>query len=117
MTKPLTEKFNDGELEYGYYFCKLKNGEIKTLTKCYNDFGAHCFSDSDYFYYLSFDVNCSDEYTILDVLAPVPTHEELQRLKDKLDFAKNAVDEFLKTVDESEWIDNTLVGFGISVKK
>lgn len=61
----LTEEWKKGKLKKGFYYVKMPNGNIETL--------------SDYALYRYALAKDRDKIVIL---APVPTYEELQGLKD-----------------------------------
>lgn len=60
MTKNLTEAWKNGELEEGEYYVKLESGKIDI-------------------YFMVYDDDDCDE--IVEIIAPVPSYEELEQLK------------------------------------
>lgn len=73
----LTEKFfNEEDIPYGFYYLKLKIGEVvideypEVIRDAYGEFERFGFRDN-------YDDN------IAEVLAPVPSYEELQALKEE----------------------------------
>lgn len=81
----LTEKFfNEEDIPYGFYYLKLKIGEVvideypEVIRDAYGEFERFGFRDN-------YDDN------IAEVLAPVPSYEELQALKDRVNCQKNRI--------------------------
>lgn len=68
----LTEKWKSGELKEGYYYIKAN----RTISFVEIDY-YHIFGETEYW-------NGNDNEDVLEVLAPVPTFEELQELKQKI---------------------------------
>lgn len=67
----LTEKWKTGELEEGYYYIKVN----KNLSYVEVDY-YHIFGETKYW-------SGNDDENISEVIAPVPTYEELQSLKEE----------------------------------
>ena len=78
MSKELTEKWKNGELENGYYWCRLLDNEVDVFM-CHLVAGHFEFS------------------TIKEILAPVPSYEELQKLKEQLQEANEVVKLYAET--------------------
>lgn len=71
----LTDKLKAGKLEDGFYYVKLKNE--KTLITSYwqdEDIDDEFFSDCNY-------------NDVVEVLAPVPSYQEVQEMKEYLDYS------------------------------
>lgn len=66
----LTEKWKKGELESGYYYVVIKAAEFPNRVDFYN-------SSAKIWSYHSNDV-------VKEILAPVPSYEELQRLAERV---------------------------------
>lgn len=75
MSKELTDKWKNGELPSGYYY--LKDGKETYIHECFNS--IHKIVPNRFMF-----------------LAPVPSYEELQKLKEQLQEAINA----LKDINE-----------------
>lgn len=83
----LTEKWKAGELEEGYYYIKVN----KTLSYVEIDY-YHIFGGTRYW-------NGNDDEDVEEVLAPVPSYEEMQRLQkdaEQLDFYQDLSDTLSK---------------------
>ena len=73
MSKELTEKWKNSKLEYGYYYLQTKDGEMRIdRTTCDVISSVYLWTQTDKDY-------------IQEVLAPIPSYEELQKLKKDLD--------------------------------
>ena len=80
MTKILTEQWRDGKLPRGHYYCKLYYNDFKPrIQECVK-------SRYDSKSCIPMSCGCEGE----EVLAPVPSYEELQELKEQLQEA-NAI--------------------------
>lgn len=67
----LTEKWKAGELEEGWYYVRTGNGKIG-ITLYWQDKSIDDEFFSDY-----------DNNDVIDIIAPVPSYEELQALKEE----------------------------------
>ena len=82
MSKELTEKLENGKLERGYYYAK-----------------GCCYSDDDISYFdeiIEADgslVSYSGD-EVYEVLSPVPSYEELQKLKEQLKDANKVIKKY-----------------------
>lgn len=79
-SKTLTEKWKNGELEEGYYYMQLPNGDIRIITECLR-------------------ANCDG----FSLLAPVPSYNEYMRLvdyKEELTKACKMRDEIIKKYED-----------------
>lgn len=83
MTKTLTEQWREGTLPEGYYYTKLNDDDgTIDMNYCWDD---GCFQD--------YCDNMVDE-----VLAPVPSYEKVQKLKEQIKEANECIkDKYLWT--------------------
>ena len=75
----LTEQWKKGELEEGWYYIEL-NEPFDKIHK-----------DISYYSLGSFDIEVDSNY-IIEVLAPVPSYEEWQKMKEQRDACAWALD-------------------------
>ena len=78
MSKELTEKWKDGTLETGDYYCR--RGKFSFIG--YPAYGMLAYRNHD-----SIEV-------VEEVLAPVPSYEELQKLKEQLKDANKVIKKY-----------------------
>lgn len=78
MTKTLTEQWKNGELLAGLYYFRKNDGLI--YIEFHDDYRGFC---------------TPEEY-IKEVLAPVPSHSEYQKLQKRLEIATKALKEINK---------------------
>lgn len=86
MTKTLTEQWREGTLKRGYYYYETKAG-AKVI-------GYQCFGLK-----FPYDYNHNTIDSVKEVIAPVPSYEEYQKLKkleEQLDSAITALYEYIK---------------------
>lgn len=76
----LTEKWKAGELEEGWYYIKYEDNHVGIAFAC-EGLGR------DEYPFVGFEF----EDDIEEVLAPVPSYEELQALKDRVNCQKNRI--------------------------
>ena len=89
----LTEQWKKGELPEGWYYCYVNNEEYKFLY-----FDGDCFELDDpktksYYFFLLKD--CEN----IKILAPVPTYEEWQELKEFADYSIHNRDELTRQIN------------------
>lgn len=90
MTKSLTEKWKNGELTEDCYYILTKNGHIRKDRTCFyshTDEQCFCFTSNK---------------DIKEVLAPVPTYEEYQKLKEQLKEANEVIKHY---ANDENWCD------------
>lgn len=96
-TNNLTEQWKRGELEEGEYYIKSNKGDIY-IDICAN--GSFMFTN-----YRSVE----------EVLAPVPSYEEIQKLQNSLEHEKVRATHYYKTLtkieDENEKLEELLIDF------
>ena len=125
MTKSLTEKWKDGELEDGYYYTN-KVVYPETYPSC----DEHIVESIDLY---CFDYGFDDDEDICEVLAPVPSYEEykeLVRKTDELDYQIKAQKEVADKLNQEQKVKKLeqqlaeanealkeLVGFGVVTEK
>ena len=78
MTKSLTEQWRDGKLPNGDYYIKVRGNltkkEFFTYDNCINGKWAYTLDGN-----------------VIDVIAPVPSYDEYQKLQKKLEIATKAL--------------------------
>ena len=105
MSKELTEKWKNGELDCGWYYIKIYWGAGYDTIFDYNTANGE-FADFG-------------KKSVKEVLAPVPTFDEYQKLKEQLEEA-NAVIETLRTYDftiDDENAEEYQVKWNVQAKK
>lgn len=98
MKQTLTEQWKNGELAGGIYYCKTKSFGVKKLW-------FHHKAHSGMYVQTYGQEECYPDEDIIEVLAPVPTYEEYQKLifySDDLDKTTDLLtetqDKWLKTI-------------------
>lgn len=84
MTKTLTEQFMDGSFKCNVYYCQTKYDGLKLLL-LYHDGCEHGYAQKF--------GECEDypHKDIIEVLAPVPSYDEWERLQKQLNEANEAL--------------------------
>ena len=81
MTKTLTEQWQEGKLKEGYYYTLLDtDSKMIEINYCWDD---GCFQD--------YCDNMVDE-----VLAPVPSYDEYQKLQKRIEIATKALKKIIR---------------------
>lgn len=76
MTKSLTEQWKDGELECGYYYIKARSWEYDDKWHIKKKIEIDYYDEDEWSSYEDCDIYC--------VVAPVPTYNEYNKLKERL---------------------------------
>ena len=88
MTKTLTEQWREGTLKGGYYYIKMKDGEI------YIDHTEYQVGEKAYQWEYS-DIN-----EVKEVLEPVPSYEEYKRLQEQINNANMVINKCLTLTND-----------------
>ena len=85
MTKTLTEQWREGTLNGGYYYLKMKDGNI--------------FIDHTEYIFWAHEIRweTKDSSYVKEVLAPVPSYDEIKRLQEQLKEAREVVKFYAET--------------------